>query len=44
MKKEDLGLDTLLELDNLIFEQNGGYWVKIEAQRVKPTPQIPHGI
>jgi hypothetical protein len=27
------GLETLLDLDGSIFEQDGGYWVKIEAWR-----------
>src|SRR5271170_1812067 len=38
------GIETLLELHNLILEQSGGYWIKIEAYRVKSTLQIPHGI
>lgn len=40
----DPGLDVLLELDGSIFAEDNGYWHKIEATRVKPTPQRPHGI
>jgi hypothetical protein len=27
----DTGLDALLDLDGYIIDQDGGYWVKIEA-------------
>jgi hypothetical protein len=43
-EKEDVGLSTLLELNGEIYDQADGYWVKIEARRTVPTPQIPHGI
>jgi hypothetical protein len=43
-EREDVGLSTLLELDGEIYDQGDGYWVKIEARRVVPTRQIPHGI
>ena len=42
--KEDSSLETLLDLDGEIFPMENGYWTKFEASRVKPTPQIPHGI
>jgi hypothetical protein len=38
------GLETLLDLDGSIFEQDGGYWVKIEAWRVPVSQDIPHGV
>lgn len=41
---KDHGLDTLLDLHDQVIEQGAGYWVKIEARRVKPTSEIPHGI
>jgi hypothetical protein len=41
---EPFGLDTLLDLHGYIIDQGGGYWVKIEAWRVEPSPAIPHGI
>ena len=37
-------LETLLDLDGEIFVMDAGYWVKIEAKRVSPSPSIPHGI
>jgi hypothetical protein len=37
-------IDTLLDLDELIIEQAGGYWTKFEVRRVLPTEEIPHGI
>ena len=40
----DTGIDTLLDLHGQIIDQGGGYWVKIEARRVEPTPDAPHGI
>lgn len=42
--QHDHGLDTLIELDGTVIDQEGGYWVKFEVRRVAPTPQIPHGI
>jgi hypothetical protein len=40
----DSGIDTLLELHGSIFDQGGGYWIKIEAWSVDATKDIPHGI
>lgn len=40
----DSGLDVLLNLAGEIYDQGDGYWIKIEAWRVAPTPQVPHGI
>jgi hypothetical protein len=40
----DIGLDTLLDLDGSILEQEGGYWIKIEARRVPMSEHAPHGI
>lgn len=40
----DKDVETLLDLNGSIFDQGNGYWIKIEAWRVKPTPGIPHGI
>ena len=37
-------LETLLDLDGEIFIMDGGYWVKIEAKNVSPSPSVPHGI
>lgn len=38
------GLDTLLEMHGSILDQEGGYWVGIEAWRVEVSRSIPHGI
>lgn len=38
------GLDTLLELHGECFQMENGYWTKIEAWKVEPTKERPHGI
>ena len=43
-KKDELGLDVLLQLDNEIFPMDCGYWTKIEAKIVAINEHIPHGI
>jgi hypothetical protein len=43
MAKHD-PLDFLLDLDGEVIVQDRGYWVKIEARRRNPSPQVPHGI
>ena len=35
---------TLLDLHGQIFDQEFGYWLKIEAWEVEPSKNIPHGI
>ena len=35
---------TLLDLNDQIFDQEFGYWLKIEAWEVEPSKSIPHGI
>ena len=42
--QQDAELQTLLDLDGIIYPLENGYWVKFGAKKVKPTPQIPHGI
>ncbi len=44
MKQSDPTIDTLLELDGSVFEQEAGFWIKVEANRVRVTEFIPHGI
>jgi hypothetical protein len=44
MPKPPAGLDTLLDLDGDVYEQEGGFWIKIEAKAVEPSTSIPHGI
>lgn len=40
----DTGLETLLDLNGNTIDQEGGYWVKVEAWKVPATADIPHGI
>lgn len=44
MNSPDIGLDTLLDLDGSILEQEGGYWVKIEVRRIPTSKRAHHGI
>ena len=44
MTQPPAGLETLLELDGSVFEQEAGFWIKIEAKKVTPSVAIPHGI
>jgi hypothetical protein len=38
------GIDTLIDLNGNIVQQERGFWVEIHAWRVAPTILIPHGI
>lgn len=38
------GLETLLDLDGSILEQEGGFWIKVEARRMGASATAPHGI
>jgi hypothetical protein len=42
--REDAGIVTLLDLHGQIIDQGHGYWLKIEAWRVEPSREIPHGV
>ena len=44
MSGPDIGLETLLDLNGRILEQEGGYWIKIEARRVPVSEHGGHGI
>lgn len=44
MASQPRGLETLLELDGSIIEQDAGFWVKIEARLVESTTDVPHGV
>lgn len=44
MAQPDQTIDTLLALDGSVFEQEAGFWIKVEASRVRVTEFIPHGI
>lgn len=38
------GKNVLLDLHGQILDQEGGYWIKIEAWEVTASLAIPHGI
>ena len=40
----DNGVDTLLDLNGNIVQQEHGFWVEIHAWRVESTALIPHGV
>jgi len=42
--RRDTAIDTLLDLHGSILDQEGGYWVKLEAWLVDASDEIPHGI
>ena len=37
-------MNTLLDLDGSVLEQEGGYWIKIDAKTAAVTTYLPHGI
>ena len=41
---QDHQIRTLLDLHDQIIDQEGGYWLKIEAWEVISSEVIPHGI
>jgi hypothetical protein len=41
---EDHAIAALIDLHDQIIDQGGGYWVKLEAWRVKATEGVPHGV
>lgn len=43
-RKDDPGLDILLQLDGEIFLMGNGYWTKFEVRLVAANKHIPHGI
>ena len=42
--KNKIGLETLLDLNNVIIEQGNGCWVKFDVLITKVTKERPHGI
>ena len=42
--RDDLGIETLLDMNGSIVDQGNGYWIKIEAWRIEANDDIPHGI
>ena len=44
MQHEDPCLEVLLDLNGMTYYYDSGYWIKYEAYKVTPCPEIPHGI
>ncbi len=44
MSGPPVGLETLLDLHDSILEQEGGFWIKIEAWQAPASNQVRHGI
>ncbi len=44
MSRPDIGLETLLELDGNVLEQEGGYWIKMQARQIPASEHAPHAI
>lgn len=42
--EDDYGLQTLLDLNGMVYYYDDGYWIKFEAWQVEPSDRIPHGI
>lgn len=42
--RDELGVETLLDLNEQIIDQENGYWIKIAAWRVEASKLVPHGI
>jgi hypothetical protein len=40
----DAAIETLLDLDGTVLDQEKGYWIKIDAWRVAVSKEVPHGI
>jgi hypothetical protein len=41
---DDYSLQALLDFNEIRYYIKGGYWIKFEVWRVKPTKYVPHGI
>lgn len=44
MPAVDPGLESLLELDGSVLEQEAGFWVKVAAVRAEVSEHAAHGI
>ena len=42
--QNDPGIETLLDMDGNILQQEHDFWVEIHARRVKPTDLMLHGV
>ena len=43
-ENEDHGLETLLELDGVVIEQERGHWVKFDVAKTAITRERPYGL
>ena len=41
---KDKGLETLLDLNGVVIDQEKGYWVKFEIYKTDITKERPHGL
>lgn len=41
---KDKGLETLLDLNGVVINQEKGYWVKFEVSKTDVTKERPHGL
>ena len=41
---KDHGLETLLDLDGVVIDQDNGYWVKFDVSKTDVTKERPHGL
>ena len=44
MTNATIGLQVLLDMNNLILDQEDGYWIKIQAWEVQVSRDVPHGV
>ena len=42
--EKDKGLETLLDLNGVVIDQEKGYWVKFEVSKTDVTKDRPHGL
>lgn len=44
MTNATIGPQVLLDMNNLILDQEDGYWIKIQAWEVQVSRDVPHGV
>ncbi len=40
----DHGIETLLDLDSVVIDQDNGFWVKFDVSKTTVTKERPHGL
>jgi len=43
-KNKKHGLETLLDMNEVIIDQGNGYWIKFDVSKVSITKERPHGL